>query len=169
MAIIDIVRFPDARLAEASKPIDPSAIASASMQSFFDDLMDTMYAKDGVGLAAIQIGNPLRVFILNIAASTGGHEEKYFINPMVSVGGVLVSGTEGCLSFPGIYLHISRGETVSVTASDRDGAEFVWEAKGLLARAVQHEMDHLDGKLFIDRVGHLKRQMTLKKYAKSRG
>ena len=166
MAILDIVKYPNPILLEKSKIV--WNIKSDEMASFLQSLEETMYATGGIGIAAIQVGNPSRIFILNVG-SEDERETKVFINPSIrTTEDEPRIGKEGCLSFPGLTIQVLRKPFVEVTAQDEQGEEFTWEADGLLSRAVQHEMDHLDGGLFIDRLGHLKRQMTIKKYLKVR-
>jgi peptide deformylase len=133
-----------------------------------DDMAETMYAAAGVGLAANQIGVLLRVFVIDIAADDEPSALRCFINPEI----VEVSGTqtweEGCLSFPGVMEEIRRAERVRVRALDRDGKPFELEADGLLAVAIQHEHDHLEGIVMLDKLGSVKRRLLGRKLARRR-
>jgi peptide deformylase len=134
------------------------------VRALVDDLMETMYSADGVGLAAPQIGVPLRVFVFDV------RDEELDSGALVNPRIVEASGTqresEGCLSIPGLEEIVERSERVVVEGLDRNGEPVRIEADGLLSRCLQHEKDHLDGVLFIDRVSPLKRRMLLKKWSK---
>ena len=133
------------------------------MKKLVEDMAETMYAAPGVGLAATQIGEPHRIFVIDIANEDEPSELRVFINPeIVARNGDLV-WEEGCLSFPGVTEDIDRSEKVTVKALDANGKPFELEAEGLLAVAVQHELDHLDGVLMIDRMGALKKRIVDRK------
>ncbi len=136
-------------------------------QTLVDDMAETMYAAPGVGLAAPQIGVSLRLFIIDVA--TGDDEPsdlRVFANPELLELEGATTFDEGCLSFPGAREEIDRAETVKVRARDRDGKEFELETDGLLAIAIQHENDHLDGKLMIDKLGVLRRRLLHRQMSK---
>jgi peptide deformylase len=139
-------------------------VVDDEVRALVDDLMETMYAADGVGLAAPQIGVPLRVFVFDV------RDEELDSGALVNPRIVEASGTqresEGCLSIPGLEEIVERSERVVVEGLDRTGEPVRIEADGLLSRCLQHEKDHLDGVLFIDRVSPLKRRMLLKKWSK---
>jgi peptide deformylase len=168
MAIRKIVKYPDPVLREHSTAVeDPT---SAEVGTLVEDMAETMYAASGAGLAAIQVGVPLRLFIVD-AAIAGGDEEDpplVFINPeLVELSEEKETADEGCLSFPGIYVPIRRSYRARVRAQDLRGETFELDGEGLLARAFQHETDHLDAKLLADYVGRIKRQLIQRKLAKS--
>ena len=158
MALLQILHFPDPRLynkAESVIQVDDG------VRALVGDMFETMYAAPGVGLAAIQVNLPLRVITIGI--SEHKRNPLCLINPeLVSKRGQ-VELEEGCLSVPGVYEIVSRAEWIRVRALNRDGETFEMEAEDLLAACIQHEMDHLDGKLFVDYLSQLKRQRIKKK------
>jgi peptide deformylase len=165
MAIREILRFPDKRLREHARPVEQF---DAEIERVVDDMAETMYAGHGVGLAAPQVGLPLRVFLIDVAndEEDSGSDLRVFINPeIVSREGRIV-WNEGCLSFPGVREDIERAERVKVRALDRTGKPFELESDGLLAVAIQHENDHLDGTLIIDHLSVLKRRLVRRAMAK---
>jgi peptide deformylase len=131
-----------------------------------DDMVETMYAAPGIGLAAPQIGVPLRVFVVDVSAGRDATSVITMINPEFVERTGLQLEQEGCLSLPGFTATVARPEHVVIKGLDRNGAERQVEASGLLARAFQHEMDHLDGKLFIDRLRGIKRELIVRKVRK---
>jgi peptide deformylase len=158
-----ILHYPDPRLREKAQPI---AEVTPAIARLIDDMAETMYAAPGVGLAATQIGEPHRLFLVDVAGEDEPSNLMVFINPEI----VRVEGEqlwpEGCLSFPGVSEDIKRGAKVTVKALDRDGKPFELTADGLLAVAIQHEADHLDGVLMIDRMGALKKRIVQRKMQK---
>jgi len=164
MAIHSIVKFPDPILREISLRVDDPT--DPQVRTLVEDMAETMYAANGAGLAAIQIGVRLRLFIVD-AAITGGSEEDpplVFINPeLVWLSPEKETADEGCLSFPGIYVPVARSFRARIRASDLSGQPFEMEGKGLVARAFQHESDHLDARLLADYVGRIKRQLIERK------
>jgi peptide deformylase len=163
MAIRSILHYPDPRLREKAAPV---ASVTPEIQKLIDDMAETMYAAPGVGLAATQIGEPHRIFLIDIAAEDEPSKLHVFINPeIVKIEGEQC-GPEGCLSFPGVTEEIKRATKVTVRAQGRDGKPFELEAEGLLAVAIQHENDHLDGVLMIDRMGMLKKRIVQRKMQK---
>ncbi len=163
MAIRNILHYPDPRLRQKAAPVNT---VEPRIQKLIDDMAETMYAAPGVGLAANQIGEPYRIFIIDIAAEDEPSNLIIFVNPdILSKDGEEV-GPEGCLSFPGVNEDIKRAARVRVRALDRDGKPFELAADGLLAVAIQHEMDHLDGLLMIDRMGMLKKRIVHRKMQK---
>ncbi len=158
MSVRTILAYPDKRLRTPGQRV---ADFGPDFQTLVDDMAETMYAAPGVGLAAPQIGVSKRLFIVDVA--TGEDEPsdlRVFVNPeIVSLDGEAV-WEEGCLSFPGVHEEISRAERVKVRALDRNGTPFDLEADGLLAIAIQHENDHLDGKLMIDHMSVLRRRLV---------
>ena len=164
MAIRTILHYPDKRLRVPGEPVTDFG---GEFQTLVDDMAETMYAAPGVGLAATQIGELKRLFIVDVA--TGEDEPsdlRVFVNPVILERDGEVIWEEGCLSFPGVHEEITRAERVKVRAQDRSGSFFEMEADGLLAVAIQHELDHLDGKLMIDKLGLLKRRMVHRQMAK---
>jgi peptide deformylase len=158
MAIRTILHYPDKRLRNPGLPVTEFG---PDLHALLDDMAETMYAAPGVGLAAPQIGVEKRIFIIDVA--TGDDEPsdlRIFINPEIVERDGVVVWEEGCLSFPAVHEEIERAERVKVRAVDRDGKPFELEADGLLAIAIQHENDHLDGKLMIDHLSLLKRRFV---------
>lgn len=149
MAIKKILNYGDKILREKSKEVHK---VSKKVQELVHDLLDTMYAENGVGLAAPQIGENYRVFVIDVSTGEEPLNPIVFINPKIIKKSGAVISNEGCLSFPKVYAEVRRYENVMVKAMDRKGKSFILEAKDgtLLARAIQHEFDHLDGVLFID-------------------
>ena len=163
MAIRTILHYPDKRLREPGKKI---AKVTPEIQALVDDMAETMYAAPGVGLAATQIGEPYQLFVIDVAEQDQPSELRVFINPEILERHDEVVWNEGCLSFPGVNEEIERAARVRVRAQDRDGKWFELEAEGLLAVAIQHENDHLQGVLMIDKVGPLKRRIIDRKMKK---
>ncbi len=158
MSLRKILQYPDKRLRNPGLPVQDFG---PELQELIDDMAETMYAAPGVGLAAPQIGESVRLFIVDIA--TGEDEPsdlRVFVNPEILERHGEVAWEEGCLSFPGVHEEIQRAERVKVRAQDRDGELFELEADGLLAIAIQHENDHLDGKLMIDHLSILRRRLV---------
>ncbi|AUX43152.1 peptide deformylase [Sorangium cellulosum] len=163
MAIRTILHYPDPRLRQKALPVGD---ITPEILKLIDDMAETMYAAPGVGLAATQIGELHRVFLVDVAAENEPSNLLVFINPEIVRNEGQQTGPEGCLSFPGISEDIKRAERVRVRARGRDGATFEIEADGLLAVAIQHELDHLDGVLMIDRMGTLKKRIVQRKMQK---
>jgi peptide deformylase len=163
MAIRTILHYPDPRLRQKAQPVGD---ITPEIVKLIDDMAETMYAAPGVGLAATQIGEPHRIFLVDIAADNEPSNLLVFINPEIVRQEGQQVGPEGCLSFPGISEDIKRAERVRVRARGRDGETFEIAADGLLAVAVQHELDHLDGVLMIDRMGTLKKRIVQRKMQK---
>lgn len=165
MAIREIVFYPDERLQQSCDPVEE---VNDEIRTLVDDMIETMYDARGVGLAAPQIGVLKRITVID--ARAGDEEEesdlRIFINPEIVEREESIVWEEGCLSIPGVYEKVKRSGKVKVRALGRDGEPFEVEAEGLLAVALQHEIDHLDGVLFLERLSHLKRRMALKRYKK---
>jgi len=165
MAIRDILIIPDKRLRVKSEPV---AAIDASVRALVDDMFATMYAAPGIGLAAIQIGVPQRVVTMDLAGKEEPPEPKVFINPeIISESAEKSTYEEGCLSIPEYYEEVERPQAVKVKYLDLDGKPQEIEADGLLATCLQHEIDHLNGVLFIDHISKLKRDMVMKKFKKA--
>lgn len=164
MAIRTILHYPDARLREKAQNVSVSSSGvAAEILTLLDDMGETMYAAPGVGLAANQIGVSLRIFVIDIATEDQPSNMIEFINPEIIGRGGEQTWGEGCLSFPGVTEDIKRAATVTVRAIDRRGKPFELVAEGLLAVAIQHEFDHLEGVLMIDHLGVLKKRIVNRK------
>ena len=162
MAILDILEFPDPRLRTVAKPID---VVDDALRQTIDDMFETMYEAPGIGLAATQVNVHRRLVVIDVSEDKS--EPLVFINPEAEpLTQELGEYQEGCLSIPGFYEKVCRPERVRVTALDRDGKSFELECGGLLAVCIQHEIDHLDGKLFVDYLSPLKRDRIKKKLEK---
>ena len=158
-----ILHYPDPRLREPGKKV---AIVDDRIKQLVDDMAETMYAAPGVGLAATQIGEAHRIFVIDCAEAEAPSELRVFINPEIVETHDQVVWTEGCLSFPGVSEEVERAARVRVRALDREGKPFELEAEGLLAVAVQHELDHPNGVLMIDHLGPLKKRIVHRKMVK---
>ncbi|HSQ63078.1 MAG TPA: peptide deformylase [Polyangiaceae bacterium] len=158
-----ILHYPDARLRNKGERV---ATITPEVQSLVDDMAETMYAAPGVGLAATQIGEAVQIFVLDTAEEGAPSDFRVFINPEILETEGDLMWSEGCLSFPGVSEEIDRAAKVRVRAQDREGKWFELEAEGLLAVAIQHEYDHLQGVLMIDHMGPLKKRMVHRKMVK---
>ncbi len=166
MALLPILEFPDSRLRTKAVPVDVAHIGETDFQRLIDDMFETMYEAPGIGLAASQVDVHQRFMVIDVSEE---HDQPLvFINPEITAKQGEQVYQEGCLSVPGIFADVTRADVISVRAHGRDGQPFEMEADGLLAVCVQHEMDHLDGKLFVDYLSPLKREMVKKKLAKLR-
>jgi len=171
MALLPIVEVPDPRLRKISTPVEK---VDDSVRALVADMFETMYAAPGIGLAAIQVGVPKRILVIDLAEpeEEGGppvKDPRVFINPeILERSDAEVPYTEGCLSVPDQYAEVDRPERIRARWLDLDGKVHEEEIVGLLATCLQHEMDHLEGILFIDHLSRLKREMILKKLAKQR-
>lgn len=161
MALLDILRFPDARLRTKAKPIDE---VSDELRTLIDDMFETMYEAPGIGLAATQVNIHKQLIVVDVSEDKS--EPYCFINPVITHTDGEEICQEGCLSVPEYFADISRAENIKVKAMDRDGKEFEIEADGLFAVCIQHEIDHLKGKLFVDYLSPLKQKRLLKKIEK---
>ncbi|SDK24171.1 peptide deformylase [Ferrimonas sediminum] len=161
MAIMEVLRFPDERLRTVAKPVTEF---DDNLQQLIDDMLDTMYEEKGIGLAATQVDRHVQVIVMD--HSEDKSRPVVFINPTLSNQQGNFSNEEGCLSVPGIYAKVDRHETVTITAQDRNGDTFTQDAEELLSICIQHEMDHLAGKLFVDYLSPLKRQRIRQKLEK---
>jgi peptide deformylase len=157
MAIRKILHYPDKRLRVPGEPVTDFG---PELQTLIDDMAETMYAAPGVGLAATQIGVSKQLFIVDVSSGEGPNELRIFINPQIVKADGEIDWEEGCLSFPGVHQDVTRAERVKVRAQDRKGNWFEIETDGLMAIALQHEKDHLDGKLMIDHLSALKRRIV---------
>ncbi len=166
MAQLPILEFPDPRLRTVATDVDPSQIGSPEFQRLLDDMFETMYDAPGIGLAASQVDVHQRFMVIDV--SEENDTPLVFINPQILASEGEEVHEEGCLSVPGIFAEVTRAERITVKALDREGESFELDCDGLLAVCVQHEMDHLLGKLFVDYLSPLKREMVRKKLAKAR-
>ncbi|MFZ3350800.1 MAG: peptide deformylase [Xanthobacteraceae bacterium] len=165
MALREIIKLPDKRLRLRSEPIKR---IDATIRKLVDDLFETMYEAPGIGLAAIQIGVPRRVVTMDLSKKEDDHKPQTFINPEVIWKSAETSKyEEGCLSIPEFYEEVERPAQVKVKYLDIDGNAQEIEASGLLATCLQHEIDHINGVLFIDYISKLKRDRIVKKFAKA--
>ncbi len=161
MAKLKILRFPDARLRTKAKPV---AEVTDEIRTFLDDMLETMYDAPGIGLASTQVNVHKQIVVIDVSEDK---DEPYcFINPVITHEEGEEVCEEGCLSVPEYYAEVGRAEKVTVEALDRDGKLFKLEADGLLAVCIQHELDHLKGKLFVDYLSPLKQKRLLKKIEK---
>ena len=181
MSILPIVNIPDPILRIESKPVERF---DDQLRAFLDDMLETMYDAPGIGLAAVQVGEPLRIFTVDCNERAENEEEgdgepqrgktvEEKRNPIFMINPEIVASTdvpsiyeEGCLSIPDFYAEVERPEGVTVKYQDENGAEHLLEADGLLSTCIQHEYDHLNGKLFIDHISKLKRDMVIRKFTK---
>ena len=167
MAIREILTVPDPRLKEVSKPVEGGV--TDDIRALMDDMLETMYDAPGIGLAAIQIGVPLRVIVMDLAKDGEEPQPKYFVNPeILPLTDDKAPYEEGCLSVPDIFEEIERPTECRIRYLNYQGEEVEEVATGLFAVCIQHEMDHLEGVLFIDHLSRLKRNMALKKLEKLR-
>lgn len=161
MAKLPILLYPDPRLHTVATKVDR---VDEKIRNLIKDMGDTMYAAPGVGLAATQVDQHLRIIVIDISPT---HDElRVFINPELLESSGEADCEEGCLSVPGIYEKVTRAQRIRVRAQDKDGAPFELEAEGLFAVCIQHEMDHLEGKVFVEKLSRLKRSRILGKIKK---
>lgn len=175
MSLLPIVKIPDPILRRKSKPVEQ---VNDELRAFLDSMLETMYDAPGIGLAAIQVGEPIRVVTLDCAERASDDEDGeepaeplrepiFLINPeIVSLSDTFNVYEEGCLSIPDYYADVERPAACTVKFLDRDGKEQMLEADGILATCLQHEIDHLNGVLFLDHISKLKRDMVIKKFTK---
>lgn len=161
MALLNILHFPDPRLRQIAQPIDE---VTDEIRQLADDMLETMYEAPGIGLAATQVNVQKRILVMDISEDKS--EPMVLINPEILKAEGEREYQEGCLSVPEAYEMVTRADTVRVRALDKNGEPLEFDADGLLATCVQHEIDHLDGKLFVDHISNLKRQRIRKKLEK---
>lgn len=162
MSILPVVKYPQPILQERSLEVTE---ITDELKAFIEDMIETMYVTEGVGLAAVQVGQLKRIFVIDptFAGGTEGDPAFVFINPEIIETQGEVKEEEGCLSFPGVFITIKRFAKTTVKAMDINGNEFTMVGEGILSRAFQHEIDHLNGQLIIDHVGGLKRKLALRR------
>jgi peptide deformylase len=164
MTIKPLIILPDPLLRQQSKPVET---VDSEIQRLADDMLETMYDAPGIGLAAIQIGVPRRMLVIDLSRDDEENKPQVFINPeILKVSDEVSTYEEGCLSIPDYYAEVERPASLTVGYVDRDGKQQTVEADGLLATCLQHEVDHLNGVLFIDHISRLKRDMVIKKFTK---
>jgi peptide deformylase len=161
MAILEILQYPDPRLTTPAQRVEK---IDAATRKLVDDMAETMYAAPGVGLAATQVDVHLQILVIDV--SDDKSDLRVFINPEITRREGVATNQEGCLSFPGVYDNVERAESVTVTALDRNGSRFTLNASGLLATCIQHEMDHLHGRVFIEHLSELKQNRIRAKLKK---
>ena len=162
MALFPILKYPDSRLHTVAEPVQK---VDDAIRSLVDDMAETMYAAPGIGLAATQVDVHKQVIVLDI--SEAKDQLLVLINPEIVASSGQIECEEGCLSVPGIFEKVTRAEEISVRALDRDGNTIEFDANGLLAVCVQHEMDHLKGKVFVEYLSPLKQERIVKKLRKA--
>ena len=164
MSVKTILIEPDKKLRQVSKPVEE---VGEEEKKLMNDMLDTMYAAPGIGLAAIQIGVPKRIIVMDISREQNKKEPMYFVNPVIKNKNLeKATYEEGCLSVPDQFAEIERPNTCEVEYLDYEGKKQLLKADGLLATCIQHEMDHLEGILFIDYLSRLKKSMIIKKLSK---
>jgi len=161
MAVLSVLIYPDPRLREYAAKVDR---VDTDIRRLVDDMAETMYSAPGIGLAAVQVSERKRVVVIDISEDKS--ELQVFINPVIIASSGEQESEEGCLSVPGVYAPVTRAEQIVVRALDRSGDEFSLEAEGMLAVCIQHEIDHLNGKVFVDHLSRLKRERIRKKFTK---
>jgi peptide deformylase len=164
VTVLDILTYPDKFLKQQTTPVEN---IDGAMQTIFENMATTMYAAPGVGLAAPQVGIGQSFIVYDIASQEDGHDLQVLINPrIIESQGEIISENEGCLSVPEFRADVKRAELVLVEGVDRDGNPLRFEAQGMLAIVIQHELDHLNGTLFIDRISALKRNLYKRRVMK---
>jgi len=161
MAILEILQYPDPRLNTPAQRVER---IDASTRKLIDDMIETMYAAPGIGLAATQVNEHLQIVVIDVSEDRS--DLRVFINPEITRREGLAVNQEGCLSVPGIYDNVERADSVTVTALDRNGSRFTLNASGLLATCIQHEMDHLQGRVFVEHLSELKQNRIRAKIKK---
>jgi len=164
MAILPIITVPDPLLKVISTPVEA---VNAELQTLMDDMLETMYAAPGIGLAAIQVGRPIRVLVMDLSEEEAEPDPQFYVNPVLTwTSEELATYNEGCLSVPEQYADIDRPAECKVTYFDYNGVEQHIHAKGLFSTCIQHEMDHLNGIVFIDYLSSLKKAIVVRKVRK---
>jgi len=161
MAILEILQYPDSRLNLPAQRVEK---IDAATKKLIDDMVETMYAAPGIGLAATQVDVHKQIIVIDVSEDQS--DLRVFINPEITRREGLAMNQEGCLSVPGIYDNVERADSVTVTALDRNGSRFTLNASGLLATCIQHEVDHLQGKVFVDYLSELKQNRVRTKLKK---
>ena len=162
MALLNILHFPDPRLRTVAKPVETF---DDELRQLVADMFETMYEAPGIGLAATQVDRHIRLLVMDV--SEGRNQPRCLINPKILIADGVEEMEEGCLSVPGYYEKVSRADKIRVSAQDENGERSEFEAEGLEAVCIQHEMDHLEGKLFVDYLSSLKRNRIRSKLVKA--
>ena len=166
MSVKKILTEPNKILRQISNPVEK---VGQEEQQLMDDMLETMYSANGIGLAAIQIGIPKRIIVMDISKNDKEKDPKFFVNPVIKNKDILkATYEEGCLSVPNQFAEIDRPKKCEVEYLDYNGEKKILKAEGLLAICIQHEMDHLEGILFIDYLSKLKKSMIIKKLSKAK-
>lgn len=163
MALLPILHYPDERLHLKAKLV---TTFDTKLKELVSDMTETMYQNEGIGLAASQVNVQLRLFIMDLAPKEETRQLQVYINPVITEQSGCIAGEEGCLSVPGIFEKISRAETIKLDYQDLEGHKYSIECDGLMAICIQHEIDHLDGKVFVDYLSNLKQNFIKKKMKK---
>jgi len=164
MTIRPLIILPDPVLRQVSRPVER---VDDQLRGFADDMLETMYDAPGIGLAAIQVGEPLRMLVIDLAKDDEPKAPHVFVNPeIVATGDATGVHEEGCLSIPDYYAEVERPAEVTVSYVGLDGGQHEMQANGLMATCLQHEIDHLNGVLFIDHISRLKREMVMRRFKK---
>jgi peptide deformylase len=166
MAILRIIKYPEPELRQSTVAVPLADLGSPAIKGLVEDMIETMYSHNGAGLAAIQVGRPERIILIDGHVATGAEDAPpvVLINPTIDhLADETETGDEGCLSFPGIFVPIKRSLKAAVSAYGLDGKRFTIDGEGLYARALQHETDHLTGRLIVDFVGAVKREIIKRK------
>lgn len=163
MAVLEIKRYPEEVLKKRALPVEN---IDKELQRLIDNMIETMYAAPGIGLAAPQVGVSKRLIVVDVSTKDAKYPLIVLINPETIEADSLIDSEEGCLSIPGYTSTIKRAGRIIVKGLDRDGRQVQIEGTGLLARALQHEIDHLDGILFVDRMSYIKKEFFKKRYLK---
>lgn len=161
MAVLKVLSFPDTRLRTKAAPVE---VVDGAVRQIMDDMLETMYEAPGIGLAATQVDIHKQIVVIDV--SEDANDPLYLVNPKITEKSGKKISEEGCLSVPEYYAEVERAETVTVSALGYDGESYELEAEGLLAICIQHELDHLSGKLFVDYLSPLKQQRVRKKLEK---
>jgi peptide deformylase len=161
MALLPILRYPDPRLHQVARPVER---VDAEIRQLINDMAETMYAAPGIGLAATQLDRHVRVIVIDVSETRD--QLKAFVNPELLASSGESDREEGCLSVPGVYEKVRRAERITVRALDAEGRPFTLEADGLLSVCIQHEMDHLEGRVFVERLSRLKQNRIIARLKK---
>jgi len=163
MSVLEILKFPDPRLRTIAKPVDDFG---KNLKTLSQDMLDTMYRAPGIGLAATQVNVHIQLIVVDISQTKD--EPVILVNPELELSGEILEAEEGCLSLPGIYEKVSRRTIAKVFGQDIEGNDINFTSEGLLAVCIQHEVDHLRGKVFVDYISNLKRSRIKRKLVKNR-
>lgn len=162
--MLEILKYPNRKLREKAREVRKNE----DVEKMAQEMLETMYSAPGIGLAAVQVGIPLRIVVIDITPPSEGKNPIILINPVILKGEGKTKFEEGCLSFPGVFEEVERYSKIWYTAYDLNWRRISEVAEGLLARAIQHEVDHLDGLLFIDRLSPMKKRLAIKRYSELR-